>query len=208
MLRLSVLYPVSRDNCLAGAVSRRDLFRGRVQEPPAVNVTSSLNPFHQRLRTLFALQQLPVSDSSLSAPVPIESGFANLNVSASCSACRACARACPSGALVLKQDEDKQHFQLTFTLQACLACDVCAHVCPEQGITLTRETTLSQILDGPPDQILCEGPLAQCTRCNGAFAAHSMEDGHCSVCAFRRRNSFTSHMPGAVLGAAASSEKA
>lgn len=195
--------PVHRAD--APPMSRRDLFRGKVQEPPPIDVTSSLNPFHQRLRTINALQQLPRDAFDLSAAAPCEAGFASPIVDQSCSACGTCVRACPSGALALEQDGDEGHFQLTFALQACLACDVCAHLCPEQALTVRHEATLGQILSAPVETILFEGIVERCRRCNGSFAAHSMNDGLCSVCAFRLDNPFASRMPATLFAADASS---
>lgn len=187
-------------------VSRRDLFRGHVGEPPPTDITSSLNPFHQRLRTLSALHQLTSPTGYYSIPLPQDSGFARLSVSENCSACGTCVRACPTRALALETDDGQfihgdPRFQLTFSIQACIGCDACAHVCPEQAITVDHEQTLGDILQPPgsdssvAEETLLEVNLATCERCRGAFAAASMQDGLCSVCAYRRQNPFGSRMP-------------
>jgi len=171
-----------------------------VQEPPPVDVTSSLHPFHRRLRTLSALRQLADDNRDPGAIWPpasalADSSFATLSISEACSACGTCVRACPSGALTLEKDDDKQRFQLSCSVQACLACDACAHICPEQAITVNHEAAAEQILAASPETTLYEDALAKCSRCTGYFAARSMQDGLCSVCAFRRKNPFISRMP-------------
>lgn len=196
-------------------VSRRDLFRGHVGEPPPTDITASLNPFHQRLRTLSALHRLAAHSEHASMPLPRNSGFARVSVTQTavprtafqtCSACGACARACPTRALVLEKDDGKfvhgePRFQLSFSMQACIGCDACAHVCPQQAITVDHERTLGDILQSPDsgssagDETLLQGKLVTCERCQGSFAAGSMQDGFCSVCAFRRQNPFGSRMP-------------
>ncbi len=187
----------------AGAppVSRRDLLRGRVQPPPPVDVTSSLNPYHQRLRLLKALQKLAPREALAGLTAPADSGFAHLSVADSCSACGVCARACPTTALLLETDE-QDRFQLTFSLQACLACDACMHLCPEEAIALHREVPLERILDLQTDEIVLQGDLAQCKRCNARYAAAALQDGLCTVCHYRRANPFGSFIPATAPGRA------
>lgn len=182
---------------LAGAppVSRRDLFRGRVQEPAQVEVVSSTNPYHQRLRLLGALRKLNHGMTDGGRLAPRESAFATLVVDPSCSACGTCARACPTSALLLESSKENDAFQLTFSLQACLACEKCVHLCPEDVIVMGRDVTANEVFAAQGDEVLVEGELAQCKRCNGRVAANALEDGLCPVCIFRRKNPFGSIMP-------------
>ena len=201
--------PVKRPVHRAGSppVSRRDLFRGRVQEPPPVDIVSSLNPYHQRLRLLNALRRFEPGTFDREMAQTAGEGFAILVASSACSACGTCARACPTGALVLETAPDGKRFQLAFSLQACLACDACAHLCPEAALSVNHEVSLQRIYDAHDDEILLEGALGKCKRCNGRFAEDALKDGYCSVCVFRRSNPFVSRMPATLASQATNHQK-
>lgn len=201
--------PVKRPVHRAGSppVSRRDLFRGRVQEPPPVDIVSSTNPYHQRLRLLNALRRFEPENLDRETAQTVGKGFAALTVSHACSACGTCARACPTGALVLETTHDERHFELTFSLQACLACDSCAHLCLEGALAVDHEVSLQRIYEAHDDEVLLEGALGKCKRCNGRFAEAALKDGYCSVCAFRRSNPFVSRMPATLASKTTSHQK-
>lgn len=180
-------------NAASPPVSRRDLFRSRAAEEKSDAATSTdPHQFHERLHFLRAVKQLPAPTGNLETTALAGLGFALLAVNEDCTACGACARACPTGALQMKTAESS--FQLTFSPQICLACDICSHVCAPHAISLTPDPTFDQVFAGEVDQIVQQGDLASCSKCHAPFAART-GTALCPVCEFRRQNPFGSMMP-------------
>ena len=169
-------------------ISRRDLFRWRKDEKETGSEQN--NPFRERLRILQAFHKLPPPDHD--APLLQDLGFALITVNDDCTACGVCARACPTGALQMASDNAS--FQLLFTSQACIDCHVCHHFCTPQAITINSADQYDQIFNANSDQILQEGDLTRCAKCNTLFAAHT--GGQlCPTCEFRRQNRFGTAIP-------------
>ncbi len=178
-------------NATSPPVSRRDLFRWREGEKKPVAESAAdadPNPFHERLRLLRAVKQMPPATSQEQTM----SGFALLAVNEDCTACGVCARVCPTGAL--QMETAASSYQLTFSPQICIACDKCSHVCAPNAINLTHAPTFEQVFDTAVDQIVQQGELARCSKCHAFFAAQAGKD-LCPVCEFRRQNPFGSAMP-------------
>lgn len=175
-------------NANSPPVSRRELFRN---EASASEVNADSNPFHERVRFLRAVRQLPLPEPQQTTTLT-DLGFALLTVNEDCTACGTCARACPTGALQMETSESR--YQLTFSPQICLGCDICHHVCVPNAITLTHDPTFAQVFAGEADQIMQQGDLTSCSRCRTPFAARDDSD-LCPVCEFRRQNPFGSLMP-------------
>ncbi len=174
-------------------VSRRDLFRWRKKEKETEaedkNV-SKYNPFRERLRILQAFRKRPLTDHNDAVLDAL--GFALVSINADCTACGVCARACPTGALQLTKEDGS--FQLNFTPQACIGCDICSHVCVPQAITIEHAATYNQIFNTDSDQIVQQGSLTQCAKCNTYFADKGTTQ-LCPPCEFRRQNRFGSTLP-------------
>jgi ferredoxin len=183
----------------AGAppVSRRDLFRRRHEEDEAVDpVAGGDHPYRERMRALRAWQQLGSYEAADGATqMPAAARFATVTVADTCDACGTCARACPSGALVLDKTEGDDYFWLRFSPAACLACDLCASLCPQQAIAVHKQPTFNTILGSSAAVTLRKGPLRRCQRCQTLFAPAHPGDSYCTLCAFRQRDPFGSHLP-------------
>lgn len=183
-------------------VSRRDLFRlESASDAEKAELPGGTHPFRERLRLLAAARRLgPLPPEGAHRTMP-GSGYTLLHVSDACTACGTCARACPSGALELKRDEETSHYTLQFSAQACLACSVCAHLCPEESIQIDQRPTMGRFFNGPTVETLRQGSLQRCDRCNAWFAPRTDDQLVCSICAFRRQNPFGSRLPSNIARA-------
>lgn len=93
--------------------------------------------YHSRARTVLGLvdrEQAPASVSFAHAASP----FGFLEVAAGCTLCGDCARACPTGALLLEADGDAV---LSLDAARCTACEQCLPTCPEPGVLRVRRAT-------------------------------------------------------------------
>lgn len=183
-------------------LTRRDLFRlaamqGQMTIARAMSVdhlSGERQPGRDYQRMAYAIQHLlgasqPISDISMG-----EAGFASLSVSGECTACSACARACPTTALTLEMDEDESHYWLKFTPANCIGCEVCVHVCVPQALVPQHAPLFNQVFASKEALLLGEGALSRCERCNASFAARA--GAHlCPTCDYRRRNPFGSKNP-------------
>jgi formate hydrogenlyase subunit 6/NADH:ubiquinone oxidoreductase subunit I len=127
----------------------------------------------------------------VAAPLPL-SGFAALSVAEGCTACGACARVCPTGALALVVDEEE--YRLTFAPQACIGCGMCAHMCAPAGLTVSSHPSFAEVFESAAVWTLQEGAVARCQRCRAPYPAATGSD-FCPICDFRRRNPFGSTVP-------------
>jgi formate hydrogenlyase subunit 6/NADH:ubiquinone oxidoreductase subunit I len=178
-------------------VSRRELFRSQTAEKKSEADTSSEpNQFHERLRFLRVVKQLPLPVENLGTTSLAGLRFSLLTVNDDCTACGVCARACPTAALQMETAEST--FRLTFSPQICISCDICSHLCALNAITLTHNPTFDQVFAGEVDQVVQQGCLTLCSRCRAPFAARTGMD-LCPVCEFRRQNPFGSMMPPGLM---------
>lgn len=177
-------------------ISRRNLFSWREAEKKAAEPDAPPSPFHERLRFLKAIKQLPVPAKAGTTTSLAGLGFALMAVNDDCTACGICARVCPTEALQLKTE--KSSYQLVFSPQICIACDKCSHVCAPQAITLTPDPSFEQVFASPVEQVMQQGQLTHCAKCNTLFAAKP-DTRLCPVCEFRRQNPFGSTMPPAMM---------
>jgi ferredoxin len=93
--------------------------------------------------------------------------------SATCTACEACAIACPIGALASSRSDDQ--ISLTFDHSDCVACGRCVEVCPEtenETIKLTKATDLNALKAGR--RTLIESAETLCERCGKPVASRGM----------------------------------
>jgi MinD superfamily P-loop ATPase len=181
-------------------LSRRDLFR-LASRQGQVAVARSMekhpdkpgkHPARTRQRILNALSHLdgPADPTASLAGL----GFANLTVTEACTACRVCARACPTGALTFEQT-DSTHYSLAYDPRLCTGCQVCAHVCAPGAIEIESAPHISAVFEVPPTGItLSAGELTRCQRCNTPIAARPGVT-LCPICEMRRKNPFGSIMP-------------
>ncbi len=206
--------PVQRPLWSAGpasqpaGISRRDLFRMMIPhpdrpprpEPPKPQPIENEDRLSQeRVHILRAAGQLALPLRHPEATLE-GLGFAGLSVSADCTACGACARACPTDALRFSTDEAKTSFRLSFQAEACIGCEACLHVCSPAAITLRHAPEAGEVFTAREARqavAVRAGALAHCERCQTPFAAR--EGQHlCSFCEYRSTHPFGSILPPGV----------
>jgi len=189
-------------------LSRRDLFRlasQRGQILAARAMTSDENhrieghPSRNRFRIIAGMKHLPDLDDSHVAPlIPDDLGFAEISISALCSACSACTRACPTNAIHF-QKEETSHFLVTFSPELCIGCEICQQVCVPDAITINHRPSFSSVFGGDEAIVLHEGELIPCDRCNVLIAAKP-DTKLCPICDYRRKNPFGAKLPPKLMG--------
>lgn len=102
--------------------------------------------------------------------------IAGLELDAGCTACEACFRACPTGALQVRETDAS--WMLTFDADRCLACEVCREVC-QPGVLRVADS-----LDASPgrgETALHRLAKQRCGRCDRSFVSAEHE-AICPVC--------------------------
>jgi formate hydrogenlyase subunit 6/NADH:ubiquinone oxidoreductase subunit I len=99
---------------------------------------------------------LPVHAALLAAQVGIRPG---------CTACEACARACPTGALQIR--EGATAWQLGFEFTRCVGCGVCVEAC--QPHVLYFKDEMKALAKAPEPVTLHALGKQRCTRCDRFF---------------------------------------
>lgn len=195
--------PVERPLMQANAplLSRRDLFRMASRESQSTLV-SALNPAERdgqviqrdRLRLLAAVEHLPSPQSPEQASLR-GLNFATLAVSDDCTACGACARTCPTGALIFERDTEKTRFTLAFDPLLCTGCELCTRACAPDALRVTSAVEFTAVF-GRRSVVLQSGELVKCMRC-GARMVKRGNAQRCPICEMRAKNPFkVVKMPG------------
>lgn len=169
--------------------SRRQLFRRAVnqgvtrfirpvleepKDPAPDTAIRSAAPFtslqRELLQTLKPDEMHPDALSMLHPAVPM----ARVEVSPGCTACEACARVCPTGALWVSESSDS--WMLEFQFSRCVACDVCAEACRPGVLKLHDVDRLAFAMDeSEPLYRLSKERCFQCAR-------YFISDGKRNVC--------------------------
>lgn len=180
-------------------LSRRDLFRlmarqGQVAMARAMEdgvAESGRQPGRDRMRTLTAISHL----AEPSATVNLGNlGFATLLISEACTACGACARACPTEALRFEKNEKTMTFSFSFSPKSCIACDLCEHVCLPDAISLHHAPVFGEVFGVDEPVIVESGTLVRCARCRNFMAQREGRE-LCPLCEYRRTHPFGSMLP-------------
>lgn len=111
---------------------------------------------------------LPVHAALLAAQVSIRSG---------CTACEACARACPTGAMQIR--ESATAWQLGFEFTRCVGCGVCVEVC--QPHVLYFKDEMEALAKSPEPVTLHALGKQRCTRCDRFFISPAPAE-ICPIC--------------------------
>jgi ferredoxin len=182
--------PLSRRELFQMATRMGQLAVARVLS--ADQLSTGKHPPRQRQRLITAIAHLPEPPAE-NAELPLEGlGFALVSISDQCTACGACARVCPSGALQFYNDED-QGFRLTFQATSCMACGACQQVCEPEAIEMHKSATYHQLFGDEATRLLISGDLRRCTHCQTLYAARQGTQ-LCRLCEFRSKNPFGSRL--------------
>ena len=143
--------------------------------PPAAALETVTVP-PPRLRPCLSEPEATVAAvAALDAPSVPEhpaSPLGLVDVGAGCTACGACAVACPAGALTL--DEDARASVLRFDARRCTGCGLCVTACPEDVVTVVRGVDPTRLAAGPVEIRSVEA--RRCRGCGDRLpAAHVVE---------------------------------
>lgn len=111
---------------------------------------------------------LPAHTALLAAQVDIRPG---------CIACEACARACPTGALQIR--ESATAWQLGFEFTRCVGCGVCVEACQPRVLYFKDE--MENLAKSPEPVTLHALGKQRCTRCDRFFISPAPEE-ICPTC--------------------------
>jgi ferredoxin len=182
-------------------LSRRDLFRmmarqGQVAMARAMengNTSHEKKAGRDQQRLLGAVEHLPEARAALAMSLK-NFGFANLTVSEKCTACGACAHACPTRALRFERAQDDSSFTIKFYARDCIGCDVCEHVCAPAAISIDHAPLFDQVFGAMEPLTVQTGKLARCSNCR-SFMAEREGTHLCALCEYRREHPFGSMLP-------------
>ena len=90
-----------------------------------------------------------------------------------CTGCALCAIDCPTKALVIHPNREKESYQLLFRQEACDACGVCEKSCPEHCLQFI-DTGLETDETGKEPKVIFEDNLSTCIRCGIPLFPRSM----------------------------------
>lgn len=185
-------------------VSRRDLFRMMARQGKTVmaramergQTDTERRPGRDRMRVINSAQALP--SAAPEAEIDLgQFGYAAVSVTDECTACSACARVCPTGALSFTTSAEPARFSLQFTARKCIDCGICSAVCSPSAIELNHQPTFAGVFAHETVPLI-ESSLGQCDRCGASFAQHHGVK-LCPLCDFRRQNPFGSQLPAGYL---------
>ncbi|GAB6175904.1 4Fe-4S binding protein [Desulfobaculum senezii] len=145
---------------------------------PAAGEGEDKQPPARRRLLHAALERLSASsapqETAPSRALPVSA----ITVSQTCTACGACARACPTGAL--RMTTESGAFRLEHEPWQCIGCGLCRRTCLPKSLSIVPGNAA---LLAAPTQRLASGELATCARCGAVFAG---ADGPlCRLCARR-----------------------
>jgi ferredoxin len=94
-----------------------------------------------------------------------------------CTACEACFRACPTGALQVRESD--ADWALAFRIDACVGCGTCLEVCRPRAL---RAQASFDISPGAGEAMLRSLSRQRCSRCDRFFTSPTPRS-ECAVCA-------------------------
>lgn len=125
------------------------------------------------------LQLLGLAEAGMPLDAHPSLPFGDLRLEPGCSSCEACARACPTGALQVR--ENGSAWALGFDASKCVGCGVCVETCQPRVLHL-REAAAADTFARRDAVPLHARPKRRCTRCDRSFIA-AADSTLCDVCA-------------------------
>jgi formate hydrogenlyase subunit 6/NADH:ubiquinone oxidoreductase subunit I len=104
--------------------------------------------------------------------------LAQLQLQLGCTACEACARVCPTGALQVS--EGPRAWSLVFKASHCVACDVCLEACQPRVLRSLDTISLAALVETKPVEMHVL-PKLRCSRCDRFFVRMGSSE-NCPVC--------------------------
>lgn len=101
---------------------------------------------------------------------------AQLEIGPGCTACEACFRVCPTGALQIRESDAV--WSLAFVADRCVGCEVCAEVCQPQVLATGAQVDFAP---GRAEIVLHRSGKRRCARCDRSFKAAGAAD-LCPIC--------------------------
>ncbi|HEX4944892.1 MAG TPA: 4Fe-4S dicluster domain-containing protein [Usitatibacteraceae bacterium] len=102
--------------------------------------------------------------------------LASLAIAGQCTACEACFRACPTGALQIRESDSA--WSLAFALDKCVGCGVCLEVCQPRVLHTKPEFDIGS---ARPEAVLHSLGRQRCARCDRLFTSPRPQHS-CGVC--------------------------
>ena len=120
--------------------------------------------------------------SSLGEPVDdtirLESGpLYRFEIMDTCDLCGICVAMCPTGALMLSDNQKKS---IRFNISYCIGCDLCKDVCKNNAINQVADICLSDIISSKWVSLISSEPV-QCRRCK-KYITSMKKDELCPSC--------------------------
>ena len=92
---------------------------------------------------------------------------------AKCTGCGLCTMDCPTKALMIDQNSERDSYQLLFREEACNDCGICEKSCPENCLQLIAKGP-ERDRTGKEAEVLFEDKLSRCTECGIPLFPQSM----------------------------------
>ena len=179
--------PVSRRGFFQALARQSRSAAEEIAPPDEAQLSEDERVPRERRRLIRALRRI---SPPAQAAVP-GAGFARMSVSNACTACSVCARVCPTGALVMRQNEEQ--FELSLNSASCMNCGLCITLCEAGALQPDEAPTFAALLVNQ-EEVLYRGKLQRCRKCRSLFAGQPA-DGLCPMCAYRKRNPFGTRPP-------------
>jgi ferredoxin len=90
-----------------------------------------------------------------------------------CTGCTLCAIDCPTKALVIHSNREKDFYQLLFRQETCNACGVCEKSCPEHCLQFI-EREFEKEETQKETEVIFEESISRCIRCGIPLFPQSM----------------------------------
>jgi ferredoxin len=126
------------------------------------------------------MQMLGLAEMEAALPAHPSLPAGELRLDPGCTGCEACARACPTAALHVR--ENASAWAIGFEAVSCVACGVCVEACQPRVLHLSETVPAANF--GPPrEPVALHGmPKRRCTRCDRSFIVTGAGE-LCEVCA-------------------------
>jgi len=90
-----------------------------------------------------------------------------------CTGCGLCGVDCPTKALILTQNNERNSYQLLFRRKACNACGICAKSCPEHCLQFVEKES-EKNKTGKEVEVIFEDNISRCMECGVLLFPQSM----------------------------------